>query len=61
MEQIKDRHKRIVITVSKKPHTGSLLNAAAPQRSVGGAKADEESTRRAMSVLTSLQRLFHHG
>ena len=49
---------RIVIPVAKKPHTGSLLNAAAPRRNEAGQKTDEEATRHALAVLASLRSLF---
>lgn len=59
MEQIRDPNRKVVITVAKKPHTGSLLSTA-PQlaRSPAGPKTGEEATRHAMAVLASLHSLF---
>ena len=58
MEQVKDRNRRIVITVAKKPHAGggSIL--------LGGPRVQErrideaEETARKLAMLASLQRFF---
>ena len=59
MDQIRDPNRKVVITVAKKPHTGSLLSAA-PQlaRSPASPRTGDEATRHAMAVLASLDRFF---
>ena len=57
MEQVKDRNRRIVITVAKKPHAGggSLLgNPKVQERRIDEA----EETARKLAMLASLQRFF---
>jgi hypothetical protein len=58
MEQIKDRNRRIVITVAKKPHAGGGSTL------LGGPRVQErridnaEETERKLAMLASLHRFF---
>jgi len=58
MEQIKDRNRRIVITVAKKPHSGGGSTLLGGPR-VQERRIDEaEETSRKLAMLASLQRFF---
>ena len=60
MEQIKDRNRRIVITVAKKPHAGggsTLLGG--PRLQLRQVDAAEE-TERKLAMLASLHRFFQN-
>jgi hypothetical protein len=58
MEQIKDRNRRIAITVAKKPHTGGGSTLLGGPRLQTRQIDEAEETARKLAMLASLSRLF---
>jgi hypothetical protein len=58
MEQNKDRNRRIVITVTKKPHTGGGPTLLGEPRLQARQIDHAEENARKLAMLASLQRFF---
>lgn len=58
MEHTRDSNRRIVITVSKKPHGESVADTPEPPKPETAAQADDQATRDSLAVLASLYRIL---